>query len=663
MYRPAKVAVLATFIVGASAPVMAQSAATEDALRARSTTRLQAGMETPALDAAAADALAPDELALRLARLYDRLAEMLRAEAVGDRARYADLLESAVLDTRLLAQSPGAQDQLRFREAYTAVMTEYEAYYDAPVLDRGDIYEFRDALFAATETVDGPLLEDVTLPEDLGGNVAMIPMDMNRLVESALGYLRRSTGHTSRIRTRADTYFPMIERILAEEGVPDELKYLAVIESALNPRARSHAAAAGMWQFIQATGAAYDLRVTDDRDDRLDPEQATRAAARHLRDLHERFGDWHLALAGYNCNPNRIERAVNAAEARLGRRATFWDIYDDIPRETRNYVPMFIATALIMSNPTSFGLPAAERGAAYVYDEVPVEAGTSLGALAAAAGTDVEAIRALNPSFRRDRVPAGPTVVRMVRLPIGSYSQNTAALDRFAPSGLGNSDTYAARSVRYGTRNNVELSAGSGTGVQVASATPRRRTEEPAPRRRTEEAAPRTDSGEPRFVARTAPPPESAPVVAVAETSTEPEAQPERTVRDEPRETPRERPAPAPRRTTTYRVQRGDNLSGIASEHGVSVAQLRQWNELSGDNIRPGQRLRVSADAPGARAAANRSRAPQSVTHRVTAGETLTALARRYGVTVAQIRQWNSLRSDTIRPGQRLTIQRSSARG
>ena len=304
-------------------------------------------------------------------------------------------------------------------------MTEYEQYYDAPALDRGEIYAFREGLFAATESVEGPLLEDVELPEALGPNVAVIPMTMNRLVEGSLNYLRRANGHTARVRTRADTYFPMIEQILAEEGVPDELKYLAVVESALNPRARSHAAAAGMWQFIQATGAAYDLRVTNERDDRLDPEQSTRAAARHLRDLYERFGDWQLALAGYNCNPNRIARAVRSAEERLGRTATFWDIYDDIPRETRNYVPMFIATALIMSNPSQFGLPAHDPGPRYVYDEVPVEVGTSLATVAAAAGTTVDAVRALNPSFRRDRVPAAPSGdVRMVRIPLGAYASN-----------------------------------------------------------------------------------------------------------------------------------------------------------------------------------------------------------------------------------------------
>jgi membrane-bound lytic murein transglycosylase D len=636
MFRPAKVAVLATLFAAAPvcAPAMAQSAAPDDALRARSIARLPAGrVETPALDAAAADPLSPEQLALRLAHLYDRLADMLRAEARGDEATYAELLEDVVIDARFLAQAPGATGEPRFREAYAVVMTEYEAHYDAPALDRGEIFAFREALFAATEAVDGPLLEDVNLPEGLGPNVAVIPMEMNRLVESSVNYLRRATGHTSRIRSRSDTYFPMIERILAEEGVPDELKYLAVIESALNPRAQSHAAAAGMWQFIRATGAAYQLRVTDDRDDRLDPEQSTRAAARHLRDLYERFGDWHLALAGYNCNPNRIARAVQSAEARNGRRATFWDIYDDIPRETRNYVPMFIATALIMSNPAQFGLPAYEPGPRYVYDEVPVRPGTSLATVAAAAETTVDAVRALNPSFRRDRVPEAAADVRMVRVPVGAYAENTAALDRLAPSEAGAG--YAARTVRYGSRADYPLAVTSGETPRYAAATPRRVERQP------ERAATRTAAPEPAAEEPTA------PVVAVADTRTE--------AAEEPREEPRRAAA----RPTTHRVQRGDHLSAIAGRYGVTVRQLREWNDLAGDNIRPGQRLRISADAPGARAAAARARGPRVTTHRVASGENLTGIARRYGVTVSQIRGWNNLRNDTIRPGQRLRIEQS----
>src|SRR5690606_8292804 len=124
-------------------------------------------------------------------------------------------------------------------------------------------------------------------------------------------------------------------------------------------------------------------------DERLDPEKATRAAARHLRDLHAMFdGDWHLAMAGYNMSPGRLKRALAAAERRLGRKATFWDVYDNIPRETRGYVPMFIAASLVASNPEAFNLRPVEPGPAYEYDLVPVEGMVDLSTIARLAGTN-----------------------------------------------------------------------------------------------------------------------------------------------------------------------------------------------------------------------------------------------------------------------------------
>ncbi|MDX1419021.1 MAG: LysM peptidoglycan-binding domain-containing protein [Rubricoccaceae bacterium] len=605
-------------------PLLAQSPTPDAALQSRPVEPMGSTDGLP-LDAAAVDSLTAEQLARRIATLYARQAELLEAEAAGASDRYATLLDALVVDVQLLAAKPGVSEDLRFREAYSSILTEYERFYGEAALDRGEIFPFLEDAFAALNKLDGPLLEDVTLPTYAGGAyTAVFPMEVNRLVENSVRYLQRSRSHVARLRSRADTYFPMIERIMAEEGAPDELKYLAMVESALNPRARSHAAAVGMWQFIAATGRAYDLRAQSDVDDRLNPEAATRAAARHLVDLYERFGDWQLALAGYNCNPARIQREINRAEARLGRKATFWDIYSNIPRETRNYVPMFIATALVLSNPEAYGFPAQhEPGPRYTFDVVPVGGGTSLGAVATLIGVDDDVLAALNPSLRRGRVPV-QREPWMLRIPAGAYAQHAEALDRLAPRSANASSLYAARTVNYGPRAHRPI-APLDEPVLVAAAPTR-----PAP--------------------RAAAPSESL--------LTQPSDVPVRTVADEAAEEARSTPASDSRpSTTTHRVRSGENLTLIAQRYGVSVNQIVNANNLRSTTIRPGQRLRIDPSASRARSGATSG--PRTITHRVSRGQNLTTIARRYGVTVRQIMNWNNLRSTTIRPGQRLRIQTS----
>lgn len=599
-------------------PVFAQSPASDAALQSLPSQPVAVGMDALPLDPVAPDSLTGEQLARRIARLYSRQAELIETEATGDRQRYESLLEGLVRDVQLLAERPGVTNQPRFREVYTSVLTEYEQYYDETAIDRGEIYPFLADAFQSIDgiDIDGPLLEHVTLPVLENAYTTVFPMEMNRHVQSYIAFLQRSRGHVSRLRSRADTYFPMVERILAEEGVPDELKYLAMVESALNPRAQSHAGAAGMWQFIRATGRAYGLRAQSDVDDRLNPEKATRAAARHLRDLHERFGDWQLALAGYNCNPARIQREITRAEARLGRRATFWDIYDNIPRETRGYVPMYIATSIVLSNPDAFGLPDAEPGPRYVYDTIPVEGGTSLANIASVLDVNVEVIRALNPSLRRNRIP-DQRDPWMLRIPMGYYNEHATALDRFAPRSAQGSALYAAQTVNYGTRAFRPIAAGDGDRALIAS-TSTRRTSTP-----------------------------------VSRTSSTPPAEPPTPVRTVADVAAESAPAAAPSRprTQTHRVRRGETLSGIAGRYGVTVRQIMNANSLRSTNIRSGQRLRIDGAASTARPG------PQTIRHRVTRGQTLSGIARRYGVTTRQIMNWNNLRSTNIRIGQRLRIQ------
>lgn len=496
------------------------------------------------------DSLSAPELARRIARLYAKQSDLLVAEVEGDTERFEQVLDATMRDLRQLSQRPGVLEQPRFRELYRSILTEYEQYYgpDADLaFQRGDIFAIRTEMFAALDNVDEPLLEDVELPSSV---VATFPMEINRAVEGHLRFLLRKPGHLRTIRSRAETYFPMIEEVLAEEGVPDELKYLAVIESALNPNAHSWAGASGMWQFIRATGRASGLTVTREIDERLDPERATRAAARHLKELHAMFGDWQLAISGYNCNPAKIRRELRRAEARLGRKATFWDIYNHIPRETRGYVPAFIATALVMSNPDAFDLPPVEPGPRYEFDLVPVRGGTSLASVAESAGSDLRTLRALNPSLRRSYVPQS-VGTRMIRIPTGHYARYASRLNDLVGT---RSNDIAPRTVVYrGSNRQV---------IAFASAQDNAR------------------------LSRTGP---SAPMIPVSEVA-------DNVRNDRPTARTASNAEPAPQRIR-YRVRRGDTLIHIARRHGVTVRQLRNWNNIRGSHIRIGQRLTIEKPA------------------------------------------------------------------
>ena len=693
-------------------PVLAQSVATDAALAPR-----------PAAFAAGADAtgavstdapLTDEQVARRVARLYQRQATLLQADADGDEALYTTLLDDLLTDLHVLAQRPGILNDDRFREVYSSALTEYERFYERPALDRGDIYAFRAAAMEAVEpsfATGTPLLEHVDLPTARTFPTT-IPMDVNAKVEKYITFLLQRPSHVNRLRQRSDTYLPMIERILAEEGVPDELKYLAMVESALVPAARSHAGAAGMWQFIRATGRAYGLKAESERDDRLDPELATRAAARHLRDLYDRFGDWQLALAGYNCNPAVIARAKRRFEEANDRPATFWDIDHAIPRETRAYVPMFIATALVVSNPDAYGVPPHEPGPRYVFDRVPVAGGTRLSDVARLIDVEESVLRALNPSLRQGRVPT-VRVPHMLRVPVGAYADHQAALDRLAPPEA-NPVQFAAETVLYGTtslrplepladspallaaaetagrtrptsraaaRPAARLLARSAPTAPAAESAPARSSLAPSAARQPEAAAaperePASPPARPALALREAPalpspaaetPPRAAPAPAAPAPApapiaqapapeAEPEAEP--ILREAPAPPVRAVSAPAERRRTVHTVQRGDYLLKIAKQYGVSLSQLRTWNGLASDTVHPGQKIRVVAGAAPARRAA-----PTQTTHTVRSGENLTRIARQYGVSVAQIKQWNRLTSETIRAGQRLTIERRTVRG
>ncbi len=239
-----------------------------------------------------------------------------------------------------------------------------------------------------------------------------IPIEFNEAVDRWLAYFQRRGRRNLQIHlTRAGRYEPAMRAIMREHGLPQDLVYLSLIESGYDPNAYSRAHAVGLWQFLASTGRRYGLRIDGWVDERRDPIKATRAAAAHLKDLYEEFGSWYLAAAAYNGGAHRVRRAIR----RTGSR-DFWTLARRryLPRETRNYVPKFIAAALIAKQPEKYGFSVSSAGP-LSYDVGQVPDATSLSVIAEAAGVSLAEVVTLNPQLVRRVTPPGERY--FVRLP------------------------------------------------------------------------------------------------------------------------------------------------------------------------------------------------------------------------------------------------------
>ena len=218
---------------------------------------------------------------------------------------------------------------------------------------------------------------------------------------------------------RSGKYESMISRKLEERGMPQDLLYLAMIESGFNPKAYSVAAASGLWQFIGETGKRYGLEINRAVDERNDPEKATDAALTYLEELHDRFGSWYLAAAAYNTGENRVARIMREETgSEKGTERSYYEIWNRLPRETRDYVPLMVAAARISKEPAKYGFDDVEKEQPLAFDEVEVGPSSSLEAIADAAGTTVAEVKRLNPQLKLSRTRNDEKSI--VRIPAGS---------------------------------------------------------------------------------------------------------------------------------------------------------------------------------------------------------------------------------------------------
>ena len=299
----------------------------------------------------------------------------------------------------------GQEEVIEFPEAMTFELDSLlNLYMSKNYLDENNDCRMKDV---------NPVFEKEVFIERLKRIPSIIEMPYNEVVQKFIdrysGRLRHSVSY---MLGASNFYMPIFEEALETYGLPLELKYLPVIESALNPKAVSRVGATGLWQFMLATGKRYGLEVNSLVDERRDPIKASYAAANYLSDLYKVFGDWNLVIAAYNCGPDQINKAIHRSKGSKD----YWQIYPYLPKETRGYVPAFIAANYIMTYycehnicPMTTRLPAKT-------DTIMVSRNVHLEQIAAVCNIDIEQLRTLNPAYRRDIVP-GATKLSAVRLP------------------------------------------------------------------------------------------------------------------------------------------------------------------------------------------------------------------------------------------------------
>ena len=451
-----------------------------------------------------------------------------------------------------------------------------------------------------------------------------LPLMMTDQVAGYISYFS-SRGHATiaNALVRSGRYEDMIRRILKEEGVPQDLIYLAQAESGFHPLALSRAGARGMWQFMGSRAKGYGLERNFWMDERQDPEKATRAAARHLKDLYNQFGDWYLAMAAYNSGPGTVQSAVR----RTGY-ADFWELYrrNVLPKETRNYVPIIVAVTIMAKNPEQYGLDTIVREKPLDYDTVKINYSVDLRLVADCVDGSVSDLQDLNPSLLRYVTPKDKDFE--LRLPTGAkdkYLTNIAGIPAdmrpwWRYHKVGQDDTLASIARTYRTTAKAIFTANE---------------------LETEELTPET-----KLIIPITPGKHSAGEDGMTYA----------------------------RRTTRYKIRKGDSVLSVSENLGIPPRMIRSWNHLRGDSLQGRRILYVhlpvspaatreaqltqvkSKTSKSKHSSSPATSASSGVHHKVKQGETLYSIANSYNTTVSALKRANS-NVATLRPGMVLIIR------
>lgn len=523
-------------------------------------------------------------------------------------------------------------------------------------------------------TSTNPSTSDALIRQRLAELPTVIDMPFNQIVRSYIDrYMEKGRPMVASILGLSTYYMPIFEQALEAEQIPMELKYLPVIESALNPNAVSRTGAGGLWQFMPASAKGYGLEMSSLVDERRDPYKSSRKAAKYLHDLYDIYGDWSLAIAAYNCGPNNVNKAIKRAGGDA-KKKDFWSIYQYLSPETRGYVPMFIAANYVMNYYKEHNISPVLPTRPLLTDTVGVAARVHFDQISAVLDIPKEELRILNPQFRADIIPGSAKCQYMLILP----SQQAQAYI------MSEDEILAYEAAKYARR--TEANPGDQFGDDMM------------------------ESDDNPLLAHT---PDGTADDLVAEEDEEetvaPPARPNSNLT-------------AGTRTVTHTVGNNETINDIAEYYEVRVTDIRSWNSLRRNAVRPGQELIIQTAVADSKLQANnrkqaqakpaqqKSQQPAQQTasagnnkkqvakntkqqeqsangknkkqqgqkgagtsknkkqqtskpsnYEIKSGENLTTIAKKHGVTVEELKKANNMKDDKIRAGETLKVPSKSA--
>jgi len=549
-----------------------------------------------------------------------------------------------------------------------------------------------------------PAIPEELLRERFAKLEKSIPLTYHKSSHEFVEYfIYKKTNFTISMMEKMPLYFPLFEKTLQKYGLPTELKYLSMIESGLNPRALSRVRAGGLWQFMPATGREFGLYQDSYIDERFEPVKATEAACRYLKQLYNIFGDWELALASYNTGPGNVKRAMRRSHG-----TTFWTIYNVLPKETRSYVPQYVAMNYMMNYGNDHGVYAQNTEYQIPNDTIHVNGYINLTTFCEQSGIDFEELSKLNPQLTKTTLP-DQTRDFVLKVPSVKYtylvSNRNFIMDsctrRFLPSGLalarldsskadsfrnaafpyayveGDDDAYdgattkikSKRSSHTVKRGETLQSISRKYNVQIAELKRWNHIRKSALKRgqrlvyykdvkvtvRPAQIASVRNERQPAKVDTLA---KSA--LAYADTEAEGDSEELLEIASTVTKTKQKKSA--------HIVKRGETLESISKKYHVEIAELRKWNNIRRSAIRKGQSLvvykdvkvtvpvTIAASAKSAKEEERKSRHIKMRYHTVQQGDTLWNISQRYGLPIDYLKRANKIRGNEIKPGMKLIV-------